>query len=220
MARIVEAYVGEYASGKSEVAINRALDRKKLGHEVTLADLDTVEPFYTLRPIKARLEAEDLRVIAWDPSEVMGFGETGVLVKPEMRWALQHDGDIVLDVGYGVQGAKILDTIEGATDNADLKVFCVLNVGRPMTGDVEMIVDYLATIDRVDGLINNSHLGDHTDIEFIRQGSDIIREVSERTGISVIATTAMESFRADLGDRDHNGYEVRYLVRWMPDALW
>ena len=55
--RIIEAYIGEYASGKSEMAINRALELKNQGRQVTLVDLDTVEPFYTLRILKKDLEA-------------------------------------------------------------------------------------------------------------------------------------------------------------------
>ena len=57
--RVLEAYVGEYASGKSEIAINRALELKKLQHQVTPVDLDIVEPFYTLRPIKKNWKAMD-----------------------------------------------------------------------------------------------------------------------------------------------------------------
>ena len=53
--RVGKAYGIEYASGKSEMAINRAIELKELGHIVTLVDLDTVEPFYTLRPLKGLL---------------------------------------------------------------------------------------------------------------------------------------------------------------------
>ena len=56
MDRIVEAYIGEYASGKSENAVNRALTLAKQGREVTLVDLDLVEPVYTLRPLISLLE--------------------------------------------------------------------------------------------------------------------------------------------------------------------
>ena len=53
---VIEAYVGEYASGKSENAVNRAVSLHRQGRKVTLVDLDTVEPCYTLRPIKKELE--------------------------------------------------------------------------------------------------------------------------------------------------------------------
>jgi hypothetical protein len=59
---IIEAYVGEYASGKSENAVNRAVALRRQGRQVTLVDLDTVEPCYTLRPIKKELEELGLTV--------------------------------------------------------------------------------------------------------------------------------------------------------------
>jgi Mrp family chromosome partitioning ATPase len=50
--RVLEAYTGEYASGKSENAVNRAVELARQGRRVTLVDLDLVEPCYTLRPLK------------------------------------------------------------------------------------------------------------------------------------------------------------------------
>lgn len=141
-------------------------------------------------------------------------------MKPEMRWALQHQGDIILDIGYGIQGAKVLDTIEGAATNADLQLICVINVGRPMTSSVEDIIDYVRNITGVDGLINNSHIGEHTDIDFIQQGSDIVLEAARQLGIPMLATTADIKFQDELGAHDKNHIEVRYLQRWMPSALW
>lgn len=217
---IVEAYIGEYASGKSEVAINRALQLLRQGRKVTLADLDTVEPFYTLRPLKKKLEQTGLHVIAWDNSEVMGFGETGVLLKPGMRWALNNSGDVILDIGYGVQGAKVLDILEGANTHAELKLLCVINIGRPMTANVSDIVEYVRSVTRVDGLINNSHLGEYTDIDFINEGSGVCRSAADILGIPVVATTAEQIYQTDLGTHDANGIEVRYLTRWMPSAIW
>ena len=83
MSRVLEAYIGEYASGKSEVAINRALDLLTDGRKVTLVDLDIVEPFYTLRPLKKELEAKGLKVLAWDTSETHGLGKWEILLSPK-----------------------------------------------------------------------------------------------------------------------------------------
>ena len=70
---IIEAYVGEYASGKSENAVNRAVALHRQGRQVTLVDLDTVEPCYTLRPIKKELEELGLTVVAWETRDTVGF---------------------------------------------------------------------------------------------------------------------------------------------------
>ncbi len=97
-ARIVEAYIGEYASGKSEMAINRALELSRQGRQVTLVDLDTVEPFYTLRPIKHQLEKMNLNIISQSREDSFGLGETGSMLNPRARWALRNKGDIILDM--------------------------------------------------------------------------------------------------------------------------
>ena len=158
MERVVEAYTGEYASGKSENAINRALELKEQGHEVTLVDLDTVEPFYTLRPLKAWLEEQGITVIGWGPEDSFGLGETGGRIKPAARWVLRRKGAIILDIGYGVYGARTLNLVEEGDKDPDLQILAVVNTARPMTAKRDDIVEYIRSLGRVDGLVSNTHL--------------------------------------------------------------
>lgn len=219
--RIVEAYIGEYASGKSEIAVNRAVDLKKEGRHVTLVDLDLVEPFYTLRPIKRQLTETGIYVVAWETSETMGLGEAGSLIKPEMRWVLRRPGDIILDIGYGVEGAKVLNLIEGAADNKNLQVFVVLNIGRPMTDNVKDIVEYVKELGIVHGLINNSHLGDDTSVDFVQQGAKVITEAALVLGLPVIATYIDRKFEFEINSKmDIKGNPIRLLDRYMTNTFW
>ena len=223
MARIVEAYVGEYASGKSECAVNRALDLLKDGQAdrpITLVDLDTVEPVYTLRPIQEELKELGLEVVAWATRDTVGLGEAGSVIRPDMRWVLRRSGSIVLDIGYGVKGAKALNLIEGAWEDADLRILAVLNLGRPITGSFELMLEYVQELGPLHGLINNSHLGEDTSIEFIQKGAAVVAKVGQAVGLPVLATTADERFRAGLGPVDGQGLPVRYLKRFMPRAFW
>lgn len=218
--RILEAYVGEYASGKSEVAVNRGLQLATAGRKVTLVDLDIVEPCYTLRPIKQELLAKGLDVVAWETQETMGLGEAGSTLKPEMRWVLRRDGDIILDIGYGVEGAKTLNLIEGALDNPELKIFVVVNIARPMTSNVKEIVEYVRELGPVHGLINNSHLGDETEIEIIQEGAKVVAEAAKHLGLEVVATTADQKFADILSSTDCMGHPIRGLNRFMPRTFW
>jgi len=218
--RVVEAYVGEYASGKSEVAVNRALDLAETGRQVTLVDLDIVEPCYTLRPIKRELEQKGITVLAWETRDMVGLGETGNILKAENRWALRRTGDIILDIGYGVEGAKTLNLLEDAGSDHDLKVYAVVNIARPMTGSVSDVVQYIRELDRVDGLINNSHLGDDTDLEIVLEGVRVVGEAARMLGIPLIATTAVLELADRIGPVDGAGSPVRKLVRYMPRTLW
>ena len=219
-ARIVEAYTGEYASGKSEVAINRALDLAREGRPVTLVDLDLVEPCYTLRPLKKKLAAKGIAVLAWETRQLGGLGETGNVLRAENRWALKRPGDIVLDVGYGAEGAKTLKLLEGAGTDPDLRILLVINIARPMTESVEDILAYIKQAGRVDGLINNTHLGDETTVEIIQRGARVVAEAARRSGIPVVATTAVRELTALIGPRDGLGHPVRAIDRYMPEAFW
>lgn len=221
--RIAEAYVGEYASGKSECAVNRALELLQMTdiqRPVTLVDLDTVEPVYTLRPIREELKGLGLDVVAWATSETLGLGEAGSVIRPEMRWVLKRAGSIVLDIGYGVQGAKTMNILEGAWEDPDLKIIAVVNLGRPLTGSYEDMLDYVKGLGPVHGLINNAHLGEDTTVAFIQEGAAVTAKVGEALHIPVLATTADERFQNELGSSDQLGHPVRYLKRFMPRAFW
>lgn len=217
--RVLEAYIGEYASGKSEMAINRAVELQKLGRQVTLVDLDLVEPFYTLRPLKRKLEDIGLNVIAWETKETMGLGEAGSIMKPEMRWALRRDGDVILDIGYGVEGAKTLNLVEGSRE-VDLKIFVVINISRPLTSSVEDIVEYVRSLGTVDWLVNNAHLGDETDWPVIEQGATTLAEVARITGVPVAFTAADEKLLTDGRSKDEQGNPIKYIHRYMARAFW
>lgn len=215
--------MGEYASGKSECAVNRALEllhRSDVQKPITLVDLDTVEPVYTLRPIRKELTELGLDVVAWATSETMGLGEAGSVMRPDMRWVLKRPGSTVLDIGYGVQGSKTLNIIEGAWEDPDLRILLVLNLGRPLTGTYEDMLDYARELGPVHGLINNSHLGEETSLSFIQEGASMVSRVGEALDIPVVATAADERFREDLGLSDGLGHPVRYLKRFMPRAFW
>ncbi|MGE5422379.1 MAG: hypothetical protein ACM3QW_03875 [Ignavibacteriales bacterium] len=216
--RVVEAYIGEYASGKSEIAINRALELLPHKMPITLVDLDFVEPFYTLRPLKEFLEEQGLTVIAWKTDEAFGLGEAGCMVKPAARWVMRRSGHVIMDVGYGVHGADSLNLVEGALDSSELKVLVVLNVARPMTSTVNDIVEYVRSLRRADGLINNTHLGDNTTIEYIVEGGRIIEEAGQKLGLPIVFTAIADTFK-EQADQIGPG-EVKIIHRYMPSAMW
>lgn len=218
--RIVEAYVGEYASGKSEVAVNRALQLAQQNHKVNLVDFDIVEPCYTLRPIKKRLAEQGIDVIAWDTRDTVGLGETGNIIKPASKWVLLREGDVILDIGYGVEGSKTLNLLEGADKEPNLKIFMVVNISRPMTSNVQEIVEYARELAPLHGLINNTHLGDETTVEVVQRGAQVVTEAAKELGLPVIATTAVRAIAERIGKKDCMGNVVRPLDRYMPHTLW
>jgi hypothetical protein len=218
--RVVEAYIGEYASGKSEISVNRALELAAAGRRVTLVDLDLVEPCYTLRPLKKELAQAGIAVLAWETRELFGLGETGNVIRPEARFCLSRPGNVILDVGYGVFGSQALNLVEGAWQDPDLKIIAVVNIARPMTATVDQVVAHVRDLGRADGLINNSHLGDETDAAFVNRGAAIVAAAAEILDIPVIATVITGGLASALGERDACGHPVRVIQRHMPRAFW
>ena len=220
MEPIVEAYVGEYASGKSENAVNRAIELCRRGLAVTLADLDTVEPCYTIRPIKKELEAMGIDVVAWDTGDTMGLGEAGSVIKGAMRWVLKRQGNIILDVGYGVHGAEVFNLIEGAWEHAHLKIIAVVNMSRPFTATVEAVVEYVSSLGRVDGLLNNTHLDEETSVDIVQRGAQGVAKAAAILGLPVFGTSAEKKIAKKMGRLDCMGNPVRALERIMPRTFW
>ncbi|HWR07969.1 hypothetical protein [Sporomusa sp.] len=217
---IIEAYVGEYASGKSENAVNRALYLNKQGLPVTIVDLDTVEPCYTLRPIKKELEDLGLDVVAWETQDTMGLGEAGSVIKGSMRWVLRRKGNIIMDVGYGVHGARIFNLVEGAFESPYLKIIAVLNMSRPFTSTVDNILEYVATLGRVDAVLNNTHMAEETTVDIVQRGAQGITEAAKRIGVPVVATAAVAEIAEKIGPFDCMGNPVWPLERIMPRTFW
>ncbi|SHH23093.1 hypothetical protein SAMN02745221_01982 [Thermosyntropha lipolytica DSM 11003] len=217
--RVVEAFIGEYASGKSEIAINRAVELKRQGRKVTLVDLDTVEPFYTLRPIKRKLEDMGLEVISQTREDAFGLGETGAMLNPRARWALFNEGDIILDVGYGVYGARTLNLVEGAYESPHLRIIAVINYTRPMTGSLSRIKEYIKELGRVDAVVANTHLGDETTPLLIKEGNKVIIKAAHELGLPVDYMAVDKRF-ADRDDFKDLGVKVKFIERYMPSAMW
>jgi hypothetical protein len=216
---VIEAYIGEYASGKSENAVNRALSLCK-SSPVTLVDLDTVEPCYTLGPIKKELEEQGMEVVAWEPGDIIGRGETGTTIKASARWILRRKGNIIMDVGYGVHGAAIFNLIEGYRENPFLKIIAVINMSRPLTATTDDIVDYVCSLGRVDALLNNTHMAEETTVELVQKGAVGVAEAAKRLKLPVVATAVEAGIADRIGKTDCEGNPVRCLQRYMPRAFW
>ena len=55
--------VGNYGSGKTEVAVNLAVHQKQAGKDVQIADLDLVNPYFRTREAKEALEKRGIKVV-------------------------------------------------------------------------------------------------------------------------------------------------------------
>ena len=224
--RKVEIYTGAYASGKSENAINRAIEYKKQGKDITLVDLDTVEPAYCMRPLEKTIRDFGINLIL--QSDYFGLGEAGSYVTNEQINCLKKTTqDIIIDVGYGVTGLDTLDIINDIDKEEDINIYLVVNTAKFETRDVDSILEYIEFNNgenqkpwkKITGFISNTHLGDETTLDDIKRGYEILSVVSLKTQIPIVAISVDEKFKNELGLK-YDNIPVRYLNRYMPKALW
>ena len=225
--RTVEIYTGAYASGKSENAINRAIEYIKENKNITLVDLDTVEPAYCMRPLEHQLREMGINLIL--QSDYFGLGEAGSYVTNEQINCLKKNNeDIIIDVGYGVTGLDTLDILNDIDKEENIKIYLVVNTSKFETRDVESILEYIQFNSgdnkkpwkKISGYIANTHLGDETTIEDIKKGYEILSEVSKITKTPIVALSVDEKFKSEFCENLYKNTPVRYLTRLMPKALW
>lgn len=223
--RKLEVFAGAYASGKSETALNRALQFANIGQHITLVDLDTVEPAYTLRPLEKKLTDRGINVIT--QPEYEGLGEAANYVNSRQINCLSEDGDIIIDVGYGASGLDILDIVNNIEDEENMEIFIVINTSKFETFSKENILEYVSFAEGLEkrpwkkfsGIVSNTHLGDETTKDDVIRGYNIIKSASEELGIPIRAIGVSETLK-DQFDSTYDGVEIWFYERMMPDALW
>jgi len=226
MDRIVEVYTGAYASGKSEISINRAIMLSKIHNPVTLVDLDTVEPAYTLRPIKSELEKTGITVVTQE--SYFGLGEAGNVITAEQMNCLYREGTIVIDVGYGVGGLDILEVINSIDKEMQLNIYIVINTSKVETSTPENIVEYIKWTQgsgeqawkKFAGIISNTHFAEQTTKEDIIKGFRITEKASKELNIPIFALCVSENIYPEFEGESFEGVQLWSLKRYMPKALW
>ena len=220
--RIVEVFAGAYASGKSETSINRARQYAKEGKRITLVDLDSVEPAYTLRPIAKELEKMGIHTITQPDN--FGLGEAASYVTSAQVNCLANDGDIIIDVGYGAGGLDVLDILTGIDKEKNIEIYLVVNTSKFETSTVENIIEYVEFASgggkyKFTGMISNTHFGDETTKEDIINGYNRLKIASEKLNLPIRAIGVDEKLSSEF-ENNYDGVEIWVYKRMMPKAFW
>ncbi|MCM1004198.1 MAG: hypothetical protein NC408_07645 [Candidatus Gastranaerophilales bacterium] len=223
--RFVEVFAGAYASGKSETSINRARQFAEKGEKITLVDLDTVEPAYTLRPIANELQSLGINVITQPDN--FGLGEAASYITPAQVNCLSQDGNIIIDVGYGAGGLDILDIITNIGEEKDLKIYLVVNTSKFETSTVDNIIEYVTFSEGLEkrqwkkfaGIVSNTHFGDETTKEDIINGYEKLKKAALHVNLPIISIGVPENLSSEF-EQTYDGVDIWVYKRMMPKAFW
>jgi hypothetical protein len=176
--------VGAYGSGKTEFALNLAM-QMAARESLVLVDLDIVNPYFRSRDASELLEELGVEMVynrdfrdADLPA--MSARTDAVLAGPET---------VIVDVG-GDDGARVLGRYKRYLAKHNAEIWMVVNCFRPFTADEAGIIATARRIEAKSGLqitalVNNSNLGRETAAEHVRQGAAIIAAAAGQMGVPV-----------------------------------
>ncbi|MBQ9965270.1 MAG: hypothetical protein IJP22_00905 [Clostridia bacterium] len=199
---------GHYGSGKTNVAINMALEIKKAFDNVVIADLDIVNPYFRTKDSAKALEKAGIRLIA---SEYAGTN-VDIPAMPQEMYSLTHDrsAKAVVDIGGDDRGALALGRLSPAIiEENDYEMLLVINRFRPLTPDAESTLEVMREIElagglKFTGIVNNSNLGIETTAEDVLGSLEYAREVSDITGLPVKCTSVKDDLYTELYGKIEN----------------
>ena len=212
---------GHYGCGKSNYAINLALDLSEQGRKVILMDLDLVNPYFLSSAYKDMLEEKGIRVIA--PMFANSNVETPGL-PAEMNLVFETDADVVMDVGGDDAGSVVLGRFHEQLANVDYEMIYLINHYRNLTMTPEDTAEVLREIEaasrcRASAVIANSHLKAETTWEVVKKALPYAKETAEILNLPLKAVTipafllSDEDVKKEMEEQDITWYQVEIYVR-------
>ncbi|MDO4733055.1 MAG: hypothetical protein Q4B50_06025 [Bacillota bacterium] len=193
--RRYQVFLGNFGSGKTELALHFAHQSALRGESTTLVDLDIVNPYFRAAERKKTMEAAGVRLIV--PNFAMDNVEI-ITIDPAIYSAfVGEQGRAVFDVGGDGIGARALGQYKAYFDRIPkemMDIWLVVNPYRPLSSSPELITSLLEKIENssrlsVNGIINNSNLSYETKAEDLLWGYEIVRQAAIDSHLPVIYTS-------------------------------
>ena len=187
----VNVVCGHYGTGKTNLSINLAIECARSGEDVTLIDLDVVNPYFRSADYADILTKNGVRVIG------PNFANTN-LDTPSLPGAvsgyIENGSRVIIDAGGDDAGVTALGVYSKLINESDPEVIYVINRYRSLTTEPGEAVQILKEIEmtgriKATAIVNNSHLKQRTDAKCIEDSIPFANEVSRLTGLPILFTT-------------------------------
>jgi hypothetical protein len=193
--------IGAYGSGKSEYSVHLARQLKAKGLDVSLADLDVVNPYFRTRDVQDIFASEGIEVIA--PEGQFKHADLP-MISPRIKGAIENpDKTVILDVGGDPAGCRALGRFFEPISKRGYKMLFVVNTRRPFTSTPDEIIKMKEMLEfssklKITELISNTNLMEYTDESIISEGIDIISQAAERLNLPFNKYLVLDKYSAPI----------------------
>ena len=192
---------GHYGSGKTNLAVNLALESRRAGEEVVLADLDIVNPYFRSADFSELMEMEGIELVA---PIYAGSNLDIPALTARLDALLDSDRRIIIDVGGDDAGAAALGRYSAMIEAAGgCDMLYVVNGYRYLTrsaGEAEEILEEIerAARLRASAVVNNSNLAGETTAQDIADKAGFAKQVAESYHLPLLCHTAQEDIAEEV----------------------
>ena len=216
-------FAGHYGSGKTNIAVNYALYLAKEGKKVCIADLDIVNPYFRTADSAEVLKAAGIDLV----SPKFANSNVDLPALPAEAYRLVEDKSCygIMDIGGDDRGAYALGRYTPfiKTENNYRMIF-VANCYRALTPTAADALEVMREIEAACGLaftdiVNNSHLGNFTDVKTLLDSQDFIKELCELSGLPLFMTTVRADLAAEAAQHIPNVLPLQLQEKYfdLPD---
>ena len=203
------AVTGHYGSGKTNLAVNLAVDFAKEGERVTIIDLDIVNPYFRTADFSELFGLLGIKLVA--PQ----FANTNLDIPSlgfDMAAVINGCDRLIIDVGGDDTGAVALGQYATVLGNFGCELYYVVNRYRYLTRTPGEAVELLRDIEQVSrirakGIVNCSNLGSQTTADDVKVTADYALKCASEAGVPLALTAAERSLGVE------GAYPVDVYVR-------
>ena len=201
-------FAGHYGSGKTNIAVNYALQLAGEGRPVSIADLDIVNPYFRTADSAKELQAAGVHLIT--PQFANTNVDLPALPAEAYRLLTDKNSYGIMDIGGDDRGAYALGRyVPAIKEENNYRMVFVANCYRPLTRTPEEALEVMREIEAACSLqftdiVNNSNLGTETDAETVLQSLSYIEKLSQISGLPIFLHTARADVAQELSRQLNN----------------
>jgi hypothetical protein len=212
-------FAGHYGSGKTNIAVNYALQLALDGKKVCIADLDIVNPYFRTADSADTLKKAGVELIS--PQFANSNVDLPALPAEAYRLVEDRSSFGVMDIGGDDRGAYALGRyVPFIKKENDYRMIFVANCYRPLTQTPEDALEVMREIEAAcklnfTDIVNNSHLGPLTDVQTVLDSVEYTEKLSQLTGLPVYMTTVRADLAPEISKQIPNVFPLQLQEKYF-----